>query len=307
MAQVPPPVGAQGRGMALRPAVLAAAGIALAACTAAPAATAERPPDTVVTQSGPVRGTVGDVRTFAGIPYAAPPVGDLRWAAPEPAARWRAPRDATKPGSACPQTASSVADVSSDDEDCLTLNVTTPASAGRERPVMVWLHGGSGTNGAGSVFDPHRLVAANDVVVVTVNYRLGIFGNFGLPGLEGSGSFGLQDQQAALRWVRANAAAFGGDPANVTLFGESYGALSTTAQLVSPGGQGLFDKAILQSDLSLHDYPAGTISPGSPALPSLWAPRSRRVASRRSRSSPAGRGTSTGSTRPRSTTSPGRR
>lgn len=106
---------------------------------------------------------------------------------------------------------------------------------------------------------------------MTLNYRLGIFGTFGYPGLEGSGGFGLEDQQAALRWVQRNAAAFGGDAGTVMLFGESYGALATTAQLTSPSADGLFQRAAVQSDLTLHDYPAGTIAPGSPALPSLWA------------------------------------
>ena len=227
----------------------------------------------VRTVSGPVVGrSTSTFRTFEGIPYAAPPVGALRWAAPVAPTPWTTVFQATAPGPACPQTASTVADVSSENEDCLRLNVTAPASAaqGDRLPVMVWVHGGGGTNGSGASFDPHRLVVDNDVVVVTVNYRLGIFGAFGYPGLVGSGGFGLQDQQAALRWVHANIAAFGGNPGLVTLFGESYGALSTTAQLTSPGSAGLFQRAAIQSDLTLHDYPAGAIAPKAPALPSLW-------------------------------------
>lgn len=256
-----------------------AALLGLVACTAGDPGDHRAPgsanaSDTVTTTTGRVRGVVdAEVRSFAGLPYAAPPVGALRWAAPQPAARWPGVRDASRPGSPCPQTASSVADVASTDEDCLRLNVTTPRRDGEGRPVLVWLHGGGGTGGAGSVFDPRRMVRDNDVVVVTVNYRLGIFGNFGLPGLAGGGTFGLQDQQAALRWVRDNAVAFGGDPGTVTLFGESYGALSTTAQLASPAARGLFHRAAVQSDLALHDYPAGTLAPGVPALPSIWISR----------------------------------
>jgi para-nitrobenzyl esterase len=250
----------------------------LTACSAA--APADRPPeqpaapDTVVTTSGTVRGAVdGQIRSFRGIPYAAAPIGELRWAPPRPPVRRPGVLDATAPGGACPQTASSVADVASTDEDCLQVNVTTPRRGGSARPVLVWLHGGGGTNGAGGIFDPRRMVRENDVIVVTVNYRLGIFGNFGMRGLAGGGTFGLQDQQAALRWVRDNAAAFGGDPRTVTLFGESYGALSTTAQLVSPQARGLFHRAALQSDLALHDYPAGTLVPDAPALSSIWISR----------------------------------
>lgn len=230
--------------------------------------------ETIVrTDAGPVRGIVAaDHHRFLGIPYAAPPVGAGRWRAPTPAAPWSAPLDATRPGSPCPQAAAAVAEVSSTDEDCLSLNVTTPRGGdpARPRPVMVWLHGGGGANGAGHFFDPRRLVIEGDVVVVTVNYRLGIFGAFGYPGLSGSGTFGLQDQQAALRWVQRNAAAFGGDPDNVTLFGESYGALATTAHLVSPSAAGLFHQAIIQSGLALIDYPPGTLLPGQPAIDAMW-------------------------------------
>ena len=168
----------------------------------------------------------------------------------------------------CPQQPSSYADVASLEEDCLCLNVTIPRRAGshRGKPVMVWIHG-DGAIGAGSIFDARRLATIGDVMVVTINYRLGIFGAFGHPGLDGSGTFGLQDQQAALRWVSRNAAAFGGDPDNVTVFGESYGGLSTSAHLVAPGSAGLFHRAIIQSGFALMDLPAGGIFPGLPALP----------------------------------------
>ena len=225
----------------------------------------------VAVESGRLRGRVfDDHRTFQGIPYAAPPVDGLRWRSPQPLQPWAGVRDATEPGSPCPQTAQVFADVSSVDEDCLNLNVTTPNTPG-PKPVMVWLHGGGGANGEGAIFDAHRLAVAEDVVVVTPNSRLGIFGYFGYPGLEGSGGFGLEDQQAALRWVRRNIAAFGGDPSNVTLFGESYGALNVSAHLVSPPAAGLFDRVIVQSGFALMDAPANTWLPGQPALPTMWA------------------------------------
>jgi len=222
----------------------------------------------VRTDAGPVRGTVTDTyRLFQGIPYAASTAGEGRWHPPGPVLAWSEPIDATRPGSMCPQQPSSYADVASLEEDCLCLNVTTPRSADSQqhKPVMVWIHG-DGAVGAGSIFDARRLAARGDVVIVTINYRLGIFGAFGHPGLDGSGTFGLQDQQAALRWVARNAAAFGGDPGNVTVFGESYGGLSTSAHLVAPGSAGLFHRAIIQSGFALMDLPAGGIFPGLPAV-----------------------------------------
>jgi para-nitrobenzyl esterase len=137
---------------------------------------------------------------------------------------------------------------------------------------MVWIHG-DGAVGAGHYFDADRLTADGDVVAVTINYRLGVFGGFGLPGLEGGGTFGLQDQQAALRWVRRNIAAFGGDPHNITLFGVSYGGLATTAHLVAPGSAGLFDRAIIESGFGLMDLPAEALYPGLEAQPWFgWRP-----------------------------------
>jgi para-nitrobenzyl esterase len=231
-------------------------------------------PAVVTVDSGQIRGTVStDARTFQGIPYAAPPTGDRRWRPPQPAARWSGVRDATSPGSWCAQ-------VETDRdyhqhvvgaEDCLYLNVTTPRSGHRDRPVLVFLHGGSLYGGNGSDYDAHRMAAIGDVVVVTVNYRLGVLGFFGHPGLAGSGTFGLQDQQAALRWVRHNAAAFGGDPHNVTLSGQSAGALSTCAQLTSPSAAGLFQHAILQSGSCQINWPDNYFFPGVKAG-SQWAP-----------------------------------
>ncbi|MEU0967048.1 carboxylesterase family protein [Streptomyces sp. NPDC005917] len=204
---------------------------------------------TVLTHDGPVRGAAHDgYRTFEGIPYAAAPVGRLRWAPPHRATPWSAVRDATRPASACPQPAGEVPGGSTD-EDCLHLNVTTPDGAGpaRPRPVIVWLHGGGFTTGAGSSYDAHRMATRGDVVVVAVNYRLGALGFLAHSGLPGSGTFGLADQQAALRWVRAEIGAFGGDAHNVTLAGESAGGYSVCAQLASPAAAWLFDRAIIQS------------------------------------------------------------
>jgi para-nitrobenzyl esterase len=160
-------------------------------------------------------------------------------------------------------------------EDCLYLNVTTPHSGVPDgpRPVMVWVHGGGFTQGAGSDYDPYRLAVGGDVVVVTVNYRLGIFGFYGHPGLTvDSGAFGLEDQQAALRWVQRNARAFGGDPHNVTLFGESAGGLSTCAHLTSPSAAGLFHRTVIQSGPCMITWPNNGIYPGVPAG-SVWLPR----------------------------------
>ncbi|MCY0929882.1 carboxylesterase family protein [Streptomyces sp. H27-H1] len=215
----------------------------------------ERP--VVETDRGAVRGReAAGYRTFEGIPYAAPPTGPLRWTLPEPAARWTGVRDAGAPGARCVQLPAVGPGAPSGSEDCLFLNVTapraaaatgTPPAAGPPRPVMVWFHGGGFMNGAGDLYRPGRLASAGGVVVVTVNYRLGVFGLFGHPALGGAPDFALADQQAALRWVRANAARFGGDPGNVTVFGESAGGLSVCLHLTSPASAGLFHRAIVQS------------------------------------------------------------
>lgn len=223
----------------------------------------------IETASGPVQGVATESHhLFQGIPYATA----QRWQAPQPVSPWIEPLDATAAGSLCPQEAQVFANVSSVDENCLFLNITSPAdvSADVPKPVMVWLHGGGGTNGGGHLFDSQRLVTTGDVVVVTLNWRLGILGAFGYPGLESSGTFGLQDQQVALRWVQDNIAAFGGDPNNVTLFGESYGAYMVAAQLTSPASDGLFHRAVMQSGFALIDYPPETLMPGTPELSSLW-------------------------------------
>ena len=203
-----------------------------------------------------MRGRVAaDHVTFSGIPYAASPVGERRWAPPERPQPWRGVRDATAPASACAQHGYDDAGESIvvGQEDCLYLNVTVPRGAqspGR-RPVMVWLHGGGFDSGSSSQYGAAPLAIGGDVVVVTVNYRLGALGFLSSPALDGeghpSGNYGLEDQAAALRWVRRNAARFGGDPDNVTLFGQSGGARSVCAHLASPRSRGLFHKAIMQS------------------------------------------------------------
>jgi para-nitrobenzyl esterase len=206
------------------------------------------------TDKGTVRGMyAGNAREFLGIPFAAPPVGALRWRPPQPASPWAGVRDATKPGSTCAQTGSIATGVpaTSTAEDCLYLNVYAPRTAGhRPLPVMVWIHGGGLTGGAGSIYDGSVLAPKGGVIVVTINYRLSAFGFLALPSLDNegaSGDYGLMDQQAALRWVQRNARAFGGNPRNVTIFGESAGGASVCANMASPAAAGLFSRAIAES------------------------------------------------------------
>jgi para-nitrobenzyl esterase len=205
-----------------------------------------------ITANGAVRGlATGSVDKFLGIPYAAAPVGALRWQPPQPAARWSGVRDATKFGPHCPQLASPFGQASTS-EDCLYLNVFTPERRppASRFPVMVWIHGGALVTGESDDYDPTALVA-HGVTVVTINYRLGALGFLAHPALADangqSGDYGLMDQQAALRWVRRNIARFGGNSHNVTVFGESAGGLSTLAQVASPQARGLFERAIVES------------------------------------------------------------
>jgi para-nitrobenzyl esterase len=206
--------------------------------------------------AGTLRGTPDrdGTEAFHAIPYAAPPIGERRWRPPQPPAPWSGERDAARFGPSCLQdgTDAGGAPVS---EDCLTLNVWRPAgtAAGARLPVMVWIHGGAMVRGGAAIYPGHAL-AAQGVVVVTVNYRLGRLGFFAHPALAAEaapdaplGNFGYMDQQAALRWVQANVAAFGGDPGNVTIFGESAGGGSVLVQMVSPGARGLFHRAVAQS------------------------------------------------------------
>lgn len=238
--------------------------LALSAC--APSEIAADAAPVVETRSGTVRGEVMQgYQQFLGIPYAAPPVGDLRWRAPRPVEPWSGVRDATRPSPSCPQTGIPGTTVTAGptSEDCLYLNVTIPASRRFDGPlpVMVWIHGGGFASGAGADYQPGRLVRTGEVMVVTVNYRLGAFGFFGYPGLADSGTFGLQDQQQALRWVRENAAAFGGDPNNITVFGQSAGAMSVCAHLTNRASASLFDKAILQSGTCDASWPSNMVWP----------------------------------------------
>jgi para-nitrobenzyl esterase len=233
---------------------LAIAGATLGALVAAaPAVSASTPGGPVAnTANGPVRGLAnGAVDEFLGIPYAAPPVGALRWQPPQSAARWSGVRDATQFAPHCPQPATPFGQASTS-EDCLFLNVFTPShqKAGAGHPVMVWIHGGALVTGESDDYDPAALVA-DGVTVVTINYRLGALGFLAHPALADangqSGDYGLEDQQAALRWVQRNIASFGGNPRNVTIFGESAGGLSTLSQVASPQARGLFAKAIVES------------------------------------------------------------
>lgn len=195
---------------------------------------------------------------YLGIPYAAPPVGDLRWRDPQPVKPWDGVRACTKVGPECPQVEFiHKKDAAPQSEDCLYLNVWTPAKKASEKlPVMFWIHGGAYQLGAGGLplYDGEKL-AKKGVVVVTINYRLGPFGFLAHPQLtkesanSSSGNYGVLDQQAALQWVKRNIAAFGGDPAKVTIFGESAGAMSVLNQLVSPLSAGLFQQAISESTL----------------------------------------------------------
>ena len=222
----------------------------LAAVQATPAPTIE-----AVTQYGAVRGAAsGDgIVAFKGIPYAAPPIGPLRWRTPQAPSRWNTPRDATHFGPPCFASPLPGLTTAPQSEDCLTVNVWTPrADHNARRPVMVWIHGGGFEFGSSAQrgYDGTKL-AQLGVVLVSFNYRLGVLGFLAHPSLDregsSSGNYGLQDQIAALRWVRGNIAAFGGDPANVTIFGESAGAHAVGILMASPQAKGLFAKAIAQS------------------------------------------------------------
>jgi len=211
-------------------------------------------------EGGVVRGVaVPGGYVFRGLPYAAPPLGDLRWRPPEPPARWNGVRDATEFAPACPQLPSMFS-TGPTDEDCLYLNVYTPGLGrsrsgdegyGGHRPVLVWIHGGGWTVGSGRDFDATKLMR-DGIVVVTINYRLGALGFLAHPALASrpdgpSGNYGHMDQQAALRWVHENIDRFDGNPDNVTIDGQSAGALSVLVHLVSRGSRGLFDRAIVES------------------------------------------------------------
>ena len=214
---------------------------------------------------GLIRGaSATGVNSFLGLPYAAPPTGNLRWRPPQPAPSWSGVRDATQFGASCPQALAGnpFLPPGTISEDCLYLNVYTPTlRSGSDRPVLVWIHGGGLVQDGGRNYDGTKLAAAG-TVVVTINYRLGALGFLAHPALAShgaAGNYGLMDQQAALRWVQRNIAQFGGDPHDVTIAGQSAGGLSVLAQMVSPGARGLFQRAIVQSGaFALTQQPLAT-------------------------------------------------
>ena len=234
-----------------------------------------------------VGATAQGVESYKGVPFAAPPVGPLRWRMPRPPERWDGERSAADYGAICIQPPSNgdpgVGPLPMS-EDCLTLNVWTPADRGAEPlPVMVWIHGGGYNNGSGTagLYDGTNL-SKRGVVVVTVNYRLGRLGFFDHPALaaervpdEPAANYGLMDQIAALAWVRDNAAAFGGDPGNVTIFGESAGGVAVTQLMVAPSARGLFHRAVVQSGMGRQRSAGLALDrPGRPSARSLgraWA------------------------------------
>lgn len=252
----------------------AVAALALAGCAGVGGAEEQAP--RVKVAQGELRGaSEGGVNVFRNIPFAAAPVGALRWAPPAAATRWSGVRDAVKAGPSCPQTmladgaANTGGAYGPTSEDCLQLNVTAPVGV-KDAPVMVWLHGGSHRVGAGWIYDGTSF-ARDGIVVVTVNYRLGALGYLSHPGLgEKSGNYGLMDQIAALQWVKANIATFGGDPGKVTLAGESAGGLSTMAVLAVPSARGLYAQAIVQSGGGW--YPVQTLAQQEEKGVKLMAP-----------------------------------
>ena len=200
--------------------------------------------------SGQVRGVEADgVVSFRGIPYAAPPVGKLRWREPQPAQHWSGVRDATKFGPECMQTTDEVPK----SESCLTLNVLRPATSAKALPVMVWIYGGANVRGQTSLYPQGDALAKLGVIFVSMNYRMGRLGFFAHPALlaetpdEVHGNYGYMDQRSALQWVQRNIAAFGGNPKAVTIFGQSSGGGSVVAHLTSPLSRGLFQRAIMLS------------------------------------------------------------
>ena len=240
-------------------AALVAAAVLTGASAGAPASAKASPRCTAAVSGGRVAGrTEGAVCEFAGIPYAAPPVGARRFRPPAPARPWHGVLRATRPRAVCPQDRDALEEYPTKakrftDENCLFLNVWTPRPGGRRRPVMVFIPGGAFVVGSASepIYDGSKLAARGDAVVVSLNYRLGMLGWLELGGLDpayrGSGNDGLRDQVAALRWVQRNISALGGDPRNVTLFGESAGAISVSALLATRRPERLFHRAIMES------------------------------------------------------------
>jgi len=250
---------------------------------------AQSGPQIALTQ-GRIQGTTeASISAFKNLPYAAPPVGPLRWKPPASPISWPDVRDATRPGAICiqpPANGDPGVGPLPMSEDCLTLNVWTPQDAGQGLPVMIWIHGGGYNNGSGTaaLYDGSNL-ARRGVVVVTINYRLGRLGFFDHPALaaerlpdEPAGNYGVMDQIAALEWVRDNIGQFGGDPGRVTIFGESAGGVAVTQLMIAPGARGLFHRAIVQSGLgrqrsALLDQDR----PGHPSAQSLGTAFARSV------------------------------
>lgn len=268
---------------------VALAGLILVILTApALAATAK-----VTLDQGALAGTETDgISIFRDIPFAGDAGGEHRWRPPTPAPHWSGVRDAGKFGPICPQPVEHHGQAPAwtsqfrMSEDCLNLNVYTPSLAPKQKlPVMVWIHGGSARFGAGAIYDGSRL-AKRGVVVVTVNYRLGLLGRFAHPALSAEqpdqllGNYGLMDNLAALKWVQANIARFGGDPANVTLFGQSSGSVAVTALMASPLSKGLFQKAIAESGVPAQmDFPQYLAKdlPGAPSLESAGVAMAKKL------------------------------
>ena len=225
----------------------------------------------VKTRLGQVQGLHDDgVDVFLGLPYAAAPVGSRRWLAPAPAPAWTGTFDATHFPNCCPQppTEQEVMigrEPGAESEDCLYLNIYTPGTDGKPRPVMFWIHGGGFIQGSGNLYDGSALARNNDIVVVSINYRLSIFGFLDVsrwgPEYAGSGSRGFEDQIAALAWVADNIADYGGDAGNVTICGQSAGAASVLALLGAPGARGLFHKAVAFSGILTTDPVADAVGP----------------------------------------------
>jgi para-nitrobenzyl esterase len=223
---------------------------------------------TVTTRLGTITGkSENDIQMFLGVPYGKAPVGERRFCAPEPYGPWSGTRDATRLGNRAMQPPNPMGPPSTEafSEDCLTVDIYTPAADGGTRPVLFWIHGGAYYIGSGNDHDGSILAAQGDVVVVTVNYRLGVFGFLDLSQydetLAGSASNGFRDQILALTWVRDNIADYGGDPNNVTIFGESAGGSSVNAILAAPSADGLYHRAIAHSGTPITNAPA-TLSTG---------------------------------------------
>jgi len=224
----------------------------------------------VQTESGAVVGKIEtlphgkSVHEYLGIPYAEPPVGELRFAAPKPAKPWSGIKDSTAFGASCTMMplSTGMAESTGNSEDCLFLNVFVPSTIkpDEKMTVMVWIHGGAFSLGSSTGYYGGVLAAFNDVIVVSFNYRLGVFGFFNVPGTEVKGNYGILDQVLALKWVQANIANFGGDPNRVTIFGQSAGGMSVSLHLISPLSRGLFQRAIMQSGASSTPMFSGKVN-----------------------------------------------